>query len=161
MNRVTLFALVAFAVPMAANAEQCVRGEVQRDGSVLYPWGPRCPGDDPRSRPTRDQREAAEREQFAADEAQRQAAQGPKIRRMSLDRCFDLLQKVPNGVAPLGPSWHPGEPSPDNPYMTRQENWCRALGRSQESVADNPYPGMLPDGYHATYLGNGHWRVSR
>jgi hypothetical protein len=156
-----ILALVLAAAPVAASAQHCIRGEVQRDGSIVYPeLGPRCPGDDPRSRPTRDQREAAERQFFAASMERRQAAQGVAVHRMSLDRCETLLQSVPRGVAPLGPLWHPGQPSPDNPYMTPQENWCRALTRAQSSPADNRYPGMLPDGWHATYLGNGRWRVS-
>ena len=92
--------------------------------------------------------------------AQRQAAQGNAVRRMNSDRCGALIRAVPGGVHPLGPPWHPGEPSPYNTFMTPQENWCMAQGRAQESVADNRYPGILPNGWHATYLGNGRWRVS-
>jgi hypothetical protein len=152
--------LTAAASLSPASAE-CVRGEVEA-GAVVLPWGGhQCPGDDPWSRPTKEQRLAAERQAAAVSVQERQARQGRGVRRMSDDQCYALLRGVPNDVAVMGSPWHPGEPSPDNPYMTAQENWCMALGRGQTSVADHPFPGFLPDGYHATYLGNGHWRISR
>ena len=96
-----------------------------------------------------------------AQEADRERAQHGRVVHMSNERCYGVVEKIPGAAAPLGPVWHPGEPSQPSPYLTPQENWCMALGRSQEAPADNTFPGFLPEGARATYLGDGRWQITR
>lgn len=156
---------VILAAPLAAfttaKASACVHGERTANGIVYHEVGPRCPNDDPWSRPTMEQRQAAERQQAAEAEARRAAQQGRAVRRLSDDQCSALIRPLSHGVAAMGPTWVAGQPSRDNHYMTPQENWCMAQARSHSAPADNVFPGLLPDGYHADYLGIGHWRISR
>lgn len=95
-------------------------------------------------------RKAVLQEEAVQQASIREAQQGP-TRRLNDDQCrkamrgFDASISVNSGHLP--------------PAHTPQETYCIALGQSHESVADNRFPGFLPDGARAVYSGNGHWRI--
>jgi hypothetical protein len=156
-----IFAIAALAAVHAGSAYACVEPELQ-GGSIVYPeLGPECPASDAYKRPSREQRIEQERQAAVADVQRRTVQQGNKVHRVSDDACENLLLRVPQpATSDLAPPWVTGQPSPYNQYLTPQENWCMALGRSHESPANNQFPGMLPDGWHAVPLGNGSWQIN-
>jgi hypothetical protein len=54
----------------------------------------------------------------------RLAVQGSAVRHLAGAACWPLLSQVPVGPVPRGASWHEGDISSDNPYLTPQERWC-------------------------------------
>jgi hypothetical protein len=105
--------------------------------------------------------EEARRQRLSADLERRIAEQGSAARKLNDRQCERFIHGLPSEGAPMGKLWSPGQPSEDNPYYTPQENYCLALSRSHVSPAEAPvYPGMLPVGWHATYLGNGYWQLT-
>lgn len=134
------------AVGCVPRAQACVQGQITPHGIVYPELGPRCAT--PPVYPSDKKAEAL------ADERRRSQHYGGSVRHLSDDQCYAVLRRVPGYVAPLN---HGNEHSP---YLTPQENWCMALGRGHESPADNTFPGLLPDGVHATYLGNGAWSIT-
>jgi hypothetical protein len=101
------------------------------------------------------------RQSLADQETKREQAQGGRVVHMSLDGCYKVNAGIPGAAFPLAPISNLGEVSDTNPYLTPQENWCEALGRGQESPANNTFPGFLPEGARATYLGDGRWQITR
>ena len=82
--------------------------------------------------------------------AVRQKQQGKVVRRLSSEGCAEYLLGAPREAFVLGPGWVVGGPSPTNPYLTSQENYCVALQRAAISPANSPAPGLPPQGAAAT-----------
>ncbi|HEY1858601.1 hypothetical protein [Acidocella sp.] len=80
----------------------------------------------------------------------RQKQQGKVVRRLSSEGCGEYLLGAPREAFAQGPSWAVGGPSPTNPYLTSQENYCVALQRAAISPANNQSPGLPPNGAAAT-----------
>ncbi len=83
---------------------------------------------------------------------------------------------MPSGPVPKGASWHEGDISSDNPYLTPQERWClTAVTGHPDSLAATStaasapvapagsgadrYPGILPPGARAVRLKGGGWQI--
>jgi hypothetical protein len=96
----------------------------------------------------------------------RLARQGSVVRHLRGSECWPLLAQVPSEPIPPGASWHAGDISSDNPYLTPQERWCLTSVTNTARTpspgaasASRKYPGTLPIGAHAVQLKNGTWQI--
>ncbi len=94
-------------------------------------------------------------------EASREAVQG-QVKSISRSRCDTVLVAIPKEAMDamsqdFGPTGRRPLPSP---LLTPLENMCMESAQSRMEPSNNQFPGLLPDGARATYLGNGGWEIN-